>query len=39
LWAGAYTVAPWLIGGSLKLAYDFAIYFSFRNVEIPEEEE
>ncbi len=38
LWAGAYTVAPWLIGGSLKLAYDFAIYFSFRNVEIPEEE-
>jgi sugar phosphate permease len=37
LWAGAYTVAPWLVGGGLKLAYDFAIYFSFRNVELPEE--
>jgi len=37
LWAGAYTVAPWLIGGGLKLAYDFAIYFSFRNIEVPEE--
>ncbi|MBO04947.1 MAG: hypothetical protein CL731_08040, partial [Chloroflexi bacterium] len=23
LWAGAYTVAPWLVGGGLKLAYDF----------------
>ena len=39
LWAGAYTVAPWLIGGGLKLAYNFAIFFSFRNVEIPEESE
>jgi MFS family permease len=39
LWAGAYTVSPWLIGGGLKLAYDFAIYFSFRNVEVPEETE
>ncbi len=39
LWAGAYTVAPWLIGGGLKLAYDFAIYFSFRNVELPEEKD
>ncbi len=37
LWAGAYTVAPWLIGGGLKLAYDFAIYFSFRNVQLPDE--
>ncbi|MDA1279724.1 MAG: MFS transporter [Chloroflexi bacterium] len=39
LWAGAYTVAPWLVGGGLKLAYDFAIYFSFRNVQLPEEPE
>jgi len=39
LWAGAYTVAPWLVGGGLKLAYDFAIYFTFRNVVLPEESE
>ena len=39
LWAGAYTVAPWLVGGGLKLAYDFAIYFSFRNLKLPEEQE
>ena len=39
LWAGAYTVAPWLIGGGLKLSYNFAIFFSFRNVKIPEESE
>jgi MFS family permease len=39
LWAGAYTVAPWLLGGGLKLAYNFAIYFSFRNVELPDEVE
>ena len=39
LWAGAYTVAPWLIGGGLKLAYNFAILVSFRNVKIPEESE
>ena len=39
LWAGAYTVAPWLIGGGLKLVYNFAIFFSFRNVKIPEESE
>ena len=39
LWAGAYTVAPWLIGGGLKLAYNFAIFFSFRNVEIPDDSE
>jgi sugar phosphate permease len=37
LWGGAYTVAPWLVGGGLKLAYDFAIYFSFRNVKIPDD--
>lgn len=37
LWASAYTVAPWLLGGGLKLLYDFAIYFSFRNVRLPED--
>jgi MFS family permease len=35
LWAGAYTVAPWLVGGGLKLVYDLAIYFSFKNVDLP----
>lgn len=39
LWAGTYTVAPWLIGGGLKLAYNFAIYFSFRNVNLPDDVE
>jgi MFS family permease len=39
LWAGTYTVAPWLIGGGLKLAYNFAIYFSFRNVKLPDDVE
>ena len=35
LWAGALTVTPWIAAGSLKLAYDFAIWFAFRRVEIP----
>ena len=39
LWAGAYTVAPWLLGGGLKLLYNFAIYFSFRNVQLSEDPE
>ena len=34
LWAGAYSIAPWVVGGSLKLMYDLAIYFSFRKVDI-----
>ena len=37
LWAGTYTVAPWIVGGGLKLMYDLAIYFSFRNVDLPGE--
>jgi MFS family permease len=37
LWAGTYTVAPWIAGGGLKLMYDLAIYFSFRNVDLPGE--
>ena len=39
LWAGAYTVAPWLLGGGLKLLYNFAIYFSFRNVRLAQDED
>jgi MFS family permease len=38
LWAGSYTVAPWLFGGGLKLVYDFLIYFSFRNVKIDDQQ-
>jgi len=38
LWAGSYTVAPWLFGGGLKLVYDFLIYFSFRNVAIDDQQ-
>ncbi len=37
LWANSVTVAPWLTGAGLKLAYNLAIYLSFRNVHPPEE--
>ncbi len=37
LWAGSITIAPWLTGAGLKLAYNAAIYLSFRNVHPPEE--
>ncbi|MBC8453360.1 MAG: MFS transporter [Chloroflexi bacterium] len=37
LWASTYTVAPWLVGGGLKLAYNFAIYYSFRKTKLPEQ--
>ena len=37
LWAGALTVTPWLVGAGLKLTYDFAFYFAFRDVKPPEE--
>ena len=37
LWAGAITAAPWVLAGTLKLVYDAAIYFAFRNVTPPEE--
>ncbi len=30
--------SPFLIGGTLKIVYDIAVYFSFRNVRPPEEE-
>jgi MFS family permease len=39
LWSGALTVAPWLLGAGLKLAYDLAVYMSFRAVTPPEERE
>jgi len=29
--------APFVIGGSLKIVYDVAVYFSFRNIRPPEE--
>ncbi len=31
--------APFLIGGSLKIAYDIAVYFNFRKIKPPEEVE
>lgn len=37
LWAGAITAVPWVLAGTLKLTYDAAIYFAFRNVTPPEE--
>jgi hypothetical protein len=29
--------APFVIGGTLKVVYDVALYLNFRNVEPPEE--
>jgi MFS family permease len=37
LWASSITVAPWVTGAGLKLAYNLAIYMSFRGVQPPEE--
>lgn len=37
LWSGSITIAPWLTGGGLKLAYNVAIYLAFRKVQPPEE--
>ena len=37
LWAGAITIAPWLMGAGLKLAYDVAVYWTFKDVKPPEE--
>ena len=39
LWANSVTIAPWLTGAGLKLAYNAAIYFSFKGVKPPEEAE
>ena len=35
LWAGALTITPWIAAGTIKIAYDFAIWLAFRRVEIP----
>ena len=34
LWAGALTVTPWIAAGTIKIAYDFAIWLAFRRVRI-----
>jgi len=31
--------SPFLVGGSLKIVYDIAVYFNFRNIKPPEEVE
>ena len=34
LWAGALTITPWVAAGTIKLAYDFAIWLAFRKVKV-----
>ena len=34
LWAGALTITPWIAAGTIKLAYDFAIWLAFRRVKV-----
>ncbi len=34
LWAGALTAVPWVAAGTIKIAYDFAIWFAFRRVKV-----
>ncbi len=34
LWAGALTITPWIAAGTIKLAYDFAIWLAFRKVKV-----
>ncbi len=34
LWAGALTISPWIAAGTIKLAYDFAIWLAFRKVKV-----
>ena len=38
LWSSSITIAPWLTGAGLKLAYNLAVYMSFRGVRPPEEQ-
>ncbi len=38
LWAGALTVTPWVASGTIKIAYDIAIWLAFRRVHIPSPE-
>jgi MFS family permease len=35
----SFFIAPFLIGGILKVIYDIALYFSFRNIKPQQEEE
>ena len=37
LWSRSITVAPWITGAGLKLAYNLAVYLSFRGVRPPDE--
>ncbi len=34
LWAGALTTVPWIAAGTIKIAYDFAIWIAFRRVKV-----
>ena len=34
LWSGALTTVPWVAAGTIKLAYDFAIWLAFRRVKV-----
>ncbi|MCY4474938.1 MAG: MFS transporter [Chloroflexi bacterium] len=38
LWAGALTLTPWVASGTIKIAYDIAIWLAFRRVQIPSPE-
>ena len=37
LWSAASATAPWVVSAALKITYDLALYFMFRNVKPPEE--
>ena len=37
LWSSSVTIAPWFTSAGLKLAYNLAIYLSFRGIRPPEE--
>lgn len=37
LWSSSITIAPWVTGAGLKLAYNVAIYLAFRRIQPPEE--
>ena len=34
LWSGALTTVPWVAAGTIKIAYDFAIWFAFRRAKV-----
>ena len=34
LWASALTATPWVLAGTIKIAYDFAIWAAFRRVKV-----